>query len=123
MAPRPDERRVLLTHDDSYDENGEQVHADEKSVTKHVESNMNDEITWTAERTYRLFVKFFSHLAFKKRKTEQERNSATKGRTDAGSLLGRSPLMKGEGRENATHCQFVSGGGRSPMVVKVSVDQ
>ena len=73
-----DERRVLLTHDDSYDENGEQVHADEKSVTKHVASN-TIEIEWAAERTYRLFVKFFSHLAFKKRKTEQERHSAIEG--------------------------------------------
>jgi len=60
----------LLTHDNSYDENGEQVNAYQKKVAKIMKifiSNrqiLNMNLNTTSIDIYRLFEKFLSHLTF-----------------------------------------------------------
>jgi hypothetical protein len=65
-----------------------------------------------------------SHLAFKKKKTEQEKKTKKTidlSLSDIKSLL--FSTIKLRKFIKSTHCQFVSGGGKSPIVVSVKVDQ
>ncbi len=65
-----------------------------------------------------------SHLAFKKKKTEQEKKPNKilvflLKLNFYSYLLSNKKILK----KKSTHCQLVSGGGKSPIVVNVNVDQ
>lgn len=64
--------RWLLTDNDSYDKNSEQMNADEKSIAKTDRSMHGDQRNEDNLFTYRLFVKFFNHLTWKKRKKRKQ---------------------------------------------------
>ena len=99
---------LLLTDNNSYDKNCEQMNTYQKSVTRKEE---NDERRKSNEvlSIYRLFEKSFNHLTWTNRKKTR-------------FLREKIPLWE-EIFIYSTYCQLVSGGVRSPIVVNVNVDQ
>lgn len=76
----------LLTHDNSYDEYSEQMNAYEKSVTKKKYRWKHTKTT----ATYRLFVKFFNHLALEKKKKKNTEQGTKANQIFEGKLSART---------------------------------